>query len=132
MDEKNPTDNKRSTRLPRHSANGDSPPRASHDLHGISENIPELTRGTVHNPRASTIINMPEEPANTDIYCCGVRSNPRFVSFFTKTTISILILGFCFLKLWNQPQCSCSDETAVYVSILSSVLSFFIGHQSAK
>lgn len=131
-------DQKRAVRLP------PSPPRASRTLYtqdlnrtppGNSGNEspnsnepPPLTRSTTHRPRGS-ILPTSNIPGDDDtLGCCGFRCNPRLISFFTKTTIAVLIMSFCFIKLWYNNECECSDDSAVYVSMLSSVLSFFIGH----
>ena len=148
MEEKenhNIIDQKRSVRLP------PSPPRASRTLYArdlnrtppsnsdsagavdvaevpADDEPPALTRGTIHRPRGSILPTSINPADDGTLGCCGFRCNPRLISFFTKTSIAVLIMGFCFIKLWYDNGCECSDDSAVYVSMLSSVLSFFIGH----
>ena len=72
------------------------------------------------------IVRLHEEDATENLLhsCCGGTSDKRLVVLLTQVAISVLIMGFSAAML-----ASTSDPTdkAIYMSLLSSVLSFWLG-----
>ncbi len=84
-------------------------------------------------PRESVILNIrPEDLPKTDVMCCGGKVNPRLLSFSVKVSISIFVLGFSMYKLYRAPQCGCSEDSVVYVSLITSILSVWVGANVGK
>lgn len=59
--------------------------------------------------------------------CCGNKTHPRMLSFSVKVGISLMILGFSMYKLYKQEPCDCADDSVVYVSLITSILSVWTG-----
>jgi hypothetical protein len=79
-------------------------------------------------PRESYNISIPiERLPDSNIMCLGKHTNPKLIGFAVKVIISILILSFSFFKLHYTAPCDCSDDNVVYVSLISSILSFWTG-----
>jgi hypothetical protein len=55
--------------------------------------------------------------------CCIGQSDKRLLKFIVQTVISLSLVGFSFYMLSSGVDCS---EQAVYVSILTSVLSLWL------
>jgi hypothetical protein len=84
-------------------------------------------------PRESVILNIrPEDLSRSNSLCCGRETNPRMLSFTVKVLISIMVLGFSMYKLYKQLPCDCADDSVVYVSLITSILSVWTGATFAR
>ena len=83
-------------------------------------------------PRDSIRIDIPlEDLPDADLRCCGMSQSPKLLSFWVKVFVTIFVLGFCMYKLHKSVPCDCSQEDTVYISLISSILSFWLGMRSS-
>ena len=79
-------------------------------------------------PRDSIILNVsPDQLPATDLNCCIGKINPKLLSFSIRVFISIMVLSFSMYKLWLKPSCDCDNDNVVYVSLITSILSIWLG-----
>lgn len=84
-------------------------------------------------PRQSVIIPIDQLSINeSKLLCCNMKTDSKMLSFFVKVMISTFILSFCFFKLHYIEACNCNDDSIVYISIMSSILSFWTGQYVQK
>jgi hypothetical protein len=84
-------------------------------------------------PRESVILNIrPEDISRSSSLCCGRQTDPRMLSFSVKVAISLMVLGFSMYKLYKQAPCDCADDSVVYVSLITSILSVWTGASLAR
>lgn len=80
------------------------------------------------NVPISEILHSTNEAAYTGIKCCG--AHPKLIGFFVKVSICVLVMGFSMYKLGTGEPCPCSDDSSVYISLISSILSYFVGQHT--
>ena len=78
-------------------------------------------------PRESIALNVSSGDMITDAKCCGNLTNTRLLSFSVKVSISVMILSFSMFKLWKSPKCDCNEDSAIYISLIASIMSAWLG-----
>ena len=90
--------------------------------------IPPRRARTVLAARDSIQVNIPiDELPDSNLRCCGKEQSPKLLSFWVKVSITVFVLGFCMYKLHYSAPCDCSQEDTVYISLISSILSYWLG-----
>lgn len=92
--------------------------------------VPDQVRRVRSVPmmRESVNLSIPiEDLPDRSIQCCDRKTNPKMLSFFVKVFVSLLVLCFSMYKLWLKPSCDCENDAVVYVSLITSILSVWIG-----
>ena len=76
--------------------------------------------------KSENISELSENTFNRKVYwksCCGLRLDRRAVSFFSKFSISLVIILFCLYQLHTKPKC----DTSEYLSLLTMILGVWVG-----
>jgi hypothetical protein len=76
--------------------------------------------------KSENISEISENTFNRKVYwksCCGLKLDKRAVSFFTKFSISLMIIIFCLFQLHTKPKC----DTSEYLSLLTMILGVWVG-----
>jgi len=89
---------------------------------------PTMRDSVAINVPISEILHSTNEAAYTGIKCCGI--HPKLIGFFVKVSICVLVMGFSMYKLGTGEPCPCSDDSSVYISLISSILSYFVGQHT--
>lgn len=114
---------------PEHPANH---PRSSNGARlGRPRSVATLRHHDADEIRESINLSIPIseiERSNPDARCC--RLPPKLIGFFVKVSICVFVLAFSMFKLATADPCPCADDSAVYISLISSILSYFVGQHT--
>jgi hypothetical protein len=61
--------------------------------------------------------------------CCDKRVDKRILIYSIQTTITFIILGFCFYKLETEEEC---DKSAPYWGLMGTIIGFVFNKGSEK
>ena len=64
------------------------------------------------------------------ICCCKQKTDKRLIQIGVQITLSFVILIFSFVQLILLPSGGCSDSKEIYIALLSSIISFWMGKKS--
>lgn len=94
----------------------------------LAPHPPELTRGNVYYDTSNLEDVVPNRYYT---FCLGHQTDRKLLFFSVQVIISIFVLGFSFYKLSQTKECpTCEDTGAVYISLISSVLAYYIGSRT--
>ena len=64
--------------------------------------------------------NEPIEPRNWDT-CCS-HSSKDFIKYITTVSMSVIVLIFCIVMIYSNPE----NDNSIYFALLSSIISIYI------